>query len=79
MPAHGIGEGGFKEIVIAGGEHLDGQSQIVALVILKLVDGAHVKLGQKHGFKRPESPERYQAYPVLGFKDYALLLYKLIL
>ena len=58
MEAHGIGEGGFEEIVVANGSFPQDVGEEILFFTGKFVHGAEVAFAEEKSFKRPDSPIR---------------------
>ena len=56
VEAHGVGEAGFKQIVVAGGGLLQDIGEGSLLSVAEFGQGSDVSFGENEGFKRPDRP-----------------------
>lgn len=57
MKTHGIGKGGFEQIVVTNGDAAKDVAEKVALVRAELIERRDVTLTQDERFERPDGPE----------------------
>ena len=72
VDAHGIRKRSLENIVVAHTKPDHGVGQIGPLLRVHVEHGPQVDLGQDHGLKRPERPERHQGHKRVVLEDDAL-------
>ena len=67
VPAHRVREGTLEEVIVAAGQLLQGDGQVLPLCRIEIGQAANVDLGDEQGFERPCRPVGDDREPVIGF------------